>query len=277
MAVKHAIIPVAGYGTRRLPVAKAVEKCMLPVLNRPIIDYVIRDCVRAGIEHIVVVVGEQSQQFQKYFGRDENLEEYLKTHGKEDYLDIVKPPEGVTFEFVTQPKTAPYGTATPVALAREKIPKGEPAVVLMGDDVLYTGDERNPIADLIAAAEGNSAALTTEVELSDVSHYGVLATDENGNLDRMVEKPAPEDAPSRMINISKYIFSSDLLDEIETFYREPSEGKQEKFINVEPFNRYKAKGGRIKVVRAPGTYLDTGTLEKWLHANTFIARNEGLL
>lgn len=277
-ATKHAIIPVAGWGTRRLPVAKAVEKCMLPILNRPMIDYVIQDCVAAGITHIVVVVGEQSDQFQRYFGRDENLEEYLMTHDKEDYLDIVKPPEGVEFEFVVQPRSAPYGTATPVALARPSIPKGERALVLMGDDVLYNHEGKNPIAELIEAApDDESAVLTTEVELNNVSEYGVLVCDDNGHLDHMVEKPTPEEAPSRMINISKYNFTSNLLDEIEAFYHEPPEPGKEKFINTEPFNRYMANGGKIKVVRAPGTYLDSGTMEKWLQANMFIAREHGII
>lgn len=278
MAATHAIIPVAGWGTRRLPVAKAVEKCMLPILNRPIIDYIIQDCVAAGIEHIVVVVGEQSDQFQRYFGRDENLEEYLTTHGKEDYLDIVKPPKGVRFEFVVQPRSAPYGTATPVALARPSIPKGERALVLMGDDILYGDDGQNPIAELIETAPDNeSAVLTTEVKKEDVSQYGVLVCDNNGHLDHMVEKPSPGEVSSNMINISKYNFTSELLDEIEKFYHEPPEPGKEKFINTEPFNRYTANGGKIKVVRAPGTYLDTGTTEKWLYANMFIARQHGIM
>lgn len=277
MNCKHAIIPVAGYGSRRLPITKAIEKCMLPVLNRPIIDYVVQDCIRAGIKHIILVVSEQNEQFMRYFGHNPGLEKYLVDHGKTQYLEMIKVPEGVEFEFVIQPHDAPYGTATPVALARPSIPKDESAVVLMGDDILYTGDDRNPIADLVDTAGTDSAALTTEVDSSEVSKYGVLVCDEDGNLDHMVEKPATGDAPSNMINISKYIFNSDLLDEIETFYLEPMEKGKEKYINVVPFDRYMAKGGKIKVVRASGTYLDTGTLEKWLYANNFIAKDQGII
>jgi UTP--glucose-1-phosphate uridylyltransferase len=277
MTCKYAIIPVAGYGSRRLPITKAIEKCMLPILNRPIIDYVVQDCVRAGIKHIILVVSEQNEQFMRYFGHNPGLEKYLIDHGKTEYLELIKAPEDVKFEFITQPADVPYGTATPVALARSRVPKGEPAVVLMGDDILYTGDDRNPIAELIEAAGIDSAALTTEVDISEVSKYGVLACDEDGNLDHMVEKPTADEAPSTMINISKYVFTSDLLDEIETFYREPSIPGQEKYINVEPFNRYMAKGGKVKVVRASGVYLDTGTLEKWLYANNYIAKDQGLL
>lgn len=275
MNCKYAIIPVAGYGSRRLPIVKAVEKCMLPVLNRPIIDYVIQDCVDAGIDHIVVVVGQQSQQFQRYFSRDEDLENYLRTHGKENLLDVVQPPKGVNFEFVVQPPEAPYGTATPVALARQLVPAGEPALVLMGDDLLYS--RQNPIKALLDAAEADeSAILATEVPSAEVKHYGVLALDENGYLTHMVEKPSPEEAPSRLINISKYLFTSDMLDEIETFYHEPLIPGQEKYINIEPFKRYRSKGGRIKTVRAPGKYLDVGTLTSWLEANLFIARDQGV-
>jgi UTP-glucose-1-phosphate uridylyltransferase len=93
----------------------------------------------------------------------------------------------------------------------------------------------------------------------------------------MAEKPSADEAPSIMINISKYVFNSDLLDEIETFYNEPSVPGKEKYINVIPFDRYMAKGGKIKVVRAPGTYLDTGTLEKWLYANNFVAKSQNIV
>lgn len=278
MPCKYAIIPVAGYGTRRLPVAKAVEKCMLPVLNRPVIDYSIQDCIEAGIEHIIVVVGaERGEQFKRFYGRSEALEDYLRTHGKSELLGDIAPPEGVTFEFVVQPPEVPYGTATPVALARHLVPKGEQAVVLMGDDLIYTdGDDSNPITALMEAAGEGTALLTTEVGHSDVSLYGVLAINDDDTLDYLVERPNAEDAPSTMINISYYLFTSDLLDEIETFYHEPPEPGKEKYINVVPFKRYKEKGGVMKVVRAPGTYLDTGTLEKWLQANAFIAKAQGL-
>src|SRR5687767_1023195 len=90
MKIKKAIIPVAGYGTRRLPITKAVEKCMLPVGNRPIVDYVVEDCLKAGITDIIFVVSEQFEQLQNYYGNNELLEEYLKGKGKTAQLQEVR-------------------------------------------------------------------------------------------------------------------------------------------------------------------------------------------
>lgn len=276
MGVNHAIIAVAGYGSRRLPVTKAVDKCLLPVLNRPVIDYVVQDCIGAGINHIVLVVSEQGRdQIASFFERNEPLENYLKEHGKEDYLPIVEPHKGVEIEYVVQPPDVPYGTVTPIALARKSIPEGERALILMGDDFFYTEDKSNPLEKFIEAVPEGAAALTTKVEKSEVSKYGILVADEEGNLEYSLEKPKPEESPSTMISTAKSIFTSELLDETLQFYNEPATPGKEKYFNLEPYSRYMEKGNNIKVVEAHGTYLDTGTLENWLKTNMYVAKAEG--
>ena len=276
--VKHAIIAVAGYGSRRLPVTKAVDKCLLPILNRPIIDYIVRDCINAGVTHIVLVVSESGkEQLQRYFGHNQDLENYLVTHGKEEYLGLIQVPDEVTFEYVVQPPDVPYGTVTPPALARHAIPKGESSLLLMGDDILYTGERENSMAQFIEQAGDEAAALTTEVAQHEVSKYGILVTDDEGYLKYSLEKPKPEESPSTMISTAKCVLTSDLLDEIVTFYNEPSTPGKEKYFNLEPYSRYIAKGNRIKVVQIEGTYLDAGNLENWLKANIFMAREQGII
>lgn len=277
MGVKHAIIAVAGYGSRRLPVTKAVDKCLLPVLNRPVIDYVVQDCIGAGIEHIVLVVSEDGKkQIESFFGRNENLENYLKEHGKEDYLPMVEPPKNVEIEYVVQPADVPYGTVTPIALARPSIPEGERALILMGDDFFYTEDKSNPIKKFVEEVPEGAAALTTKVEQNEVSKYGILVADDDGNLQYSLEKPQPEESPSTMISTAKSIFTSELLDETLQFYNEPATPGKEKYFNLEPYSRYMEKGSKIKVVEAQGTYLDTGTLENWLKTNMYVAKAEGI-
>lgn len=277
MTCRHAIIPVAGFGSRRLPITKAVEKEMMPVLNRPIIDYIVRDCVAAGITHIVMVVGEASDQYQKYFGESKEIQNYLKAHGKDEYLELVKPLEDVKFEYIVQTQDLPYGTTTPVAIARPLIPEGESAVVLMGDDVIYTTDKTNPIAELIEQSGDSVGLLTTYMSKERISRYGVLATDEDGYLTHMVEKPSADEAPTNMINISKYLFTSEMLDEVVEFYNEPATPGKEKYVNLEPLERYRARGGKVKVVPTHGHYLDVGTVEGWLHANLVVAKAEGIV
>src|SRR5690349_6993818 len=138
--ISKALIPVAGWGTRRLPITKAIEKCMLPVGNRPIVDYVVQDCVTAGITDIYFVVGEGGlQQLQTYYGKNAVLEAHLKEGGKDALLPLVAVQEGVNFTYIIQPADK-YGTAVPVHLMTPYLEEGESVVVLMGDDFLYSSD-----------------------------------------------------------------------------------------------------------------------------------------
>src|SRR5690606_14322531 len=117
--ITRAIIPVAGWGTRRLPITKTIEKCMLPIGNRPLVDYVVQDCLKAGITEIIFIVSEDSTQLQSYYGDNLALNDYLTRGGKTDKLPLVAPPQGVTLRYVTQPSGSKYGTAVPVALAAD--------------------------------------------------------------------------------------------------------------------------------------------------------------
>ena len=124
MTITKAIIPVAGWGTRRLPITKSIEKCMLPIGNRPIVDYVVQDCIAAGITDIYFVVSEESSQIQAYYEDNGALNTYLIANGKEDYLPMVAPPKNVKFHYVVQNTLGKYGTAVTVALVFPKIRHG---------------------------------------------------------------------------------------------------------------------------------------------------------
>ena len=151
-----AIIPVAGWGTRMLPITKAIEKCMLPVGKRPIIDYVVQDCLAAGIREFIFVVSEQSSQLEAYYRSNIHLNDYLRRKGKEDMLPLIAPLKA-NMHFVTQPSYGKYGTAVPVALASDYINTDESAVVLMGDDFMYNPDGSSEVARLIAATPAGAA------------------------------------------------------------------------------------------------------------------------
>src|SRR3989344_4992082 len=100
MKPTKAIIPVAGYGTRRLPVAKSIEKCMMPLLNRPIVDYIVEDCIKAGMSDIYFVISNGAPQLRSYYEHNQDLEDYLTKKGATEQLQAIKPPEGVNFHFV---------------------------------------------------------------------------------------------------------------------------------------------------------------------------------
>ncbi len=270
MTITKAIIPVAGWGTRRLPITKTIEKCMLPIGNRPIVDYVVRDCVNAGIEDIYFIVSEGSTQIQSYYSDNGVLNTYLIANNKEDMLPLVAPPQNVNFHFITQQTYGRYGTAIPVSLAAPEIPHGESVVVLMGDDFIYNADGSSEVARLIASVpQGDSAMLGANVPREEVGRYGVLELDANSQFMSIVEKPSPRDAPSTLINISKYVLNYDLLTTVANYANISLSGE---YYITEPINQYVRSGGSLKVVEATGEYLDGGTLEGWLYANRVVCR-----
>lgn len=267
MNITKAIIPVAGWGTRRLPVTKTIEKCMLPIGNRPVVDYVVQDCIRAGITDIYFVISEQSTQLHDYYRTNIDLNDYLIRNGKSEMLPLIAPPK-VHMHYIVQSSYAKYGTAIPVSLVVPLLDEGESVVVLMGDDCIYQKDGESEVARLIAAAGDNSSMLGVQVPAEDVSKYGVLRTNEAGEFVEIVEKPNPENAPSNMINVSKYVFDYRALKIIEN-YAEHTKPSGE-YVITDPINDYISQGGSLKVIEAQGQYLDSGTVQGWLRANQIV-------
>lgn len=271
MNITKAVIPVAGWGTRMLPITKSIEKCMLPVGTRPVIDYIVRDVIAAGITDIYFVVGEDSTQLESYYRSNIKLNDYLKRVGKADKLPLVRPLSGVNIHFLTQPSTGGYGTSIPVGLASEFIDDDESAIVIMGDQFFWREDDGSNTADLIALANdrGLDAALYgTEVSWEDISNGGAIETDDEGNFVRIVEKPTREEAPSNLNNASFYIFPKEIFELARTLPVNPKRGEYEV---TDAINAYVASGKKIIVGRTSGEYLDCGTPEAWLRANNIVA------
>lgn len=276
MNCTKAIIPVAGYGTRRLPITKSVEKCMLPVLNRPVIDYVVQDCITAGITDIYFVVSQGTTQLRSYYERNERLEKYLVANGKEKMIECITSPRNVNFHFVEQNTDADarYGTTIPVWLCRQFIEADEHVLVLMGDDFTYNADGTSDIQQLldgVEANDGNSGMLGVAIPQEDVSRYGVIALKEGGQLfDSIQEKPTIEEAKSNLINVSKYVFAAEFFTYLDqAITAGPAQGGE--YLITDPLNAYVQAGQSIQVVTAKGQYLDSGTVENWLKANNYVA------
>jgi UTP--glucose-1-phosphate uridylyltransferase len=265
--ITKAIIPVAGWGTRRLPITKALEKCMLPIGNRPIVDYIVEDCLRAGITDIYFVVNESSTQIQAYYKPNIQLNDYLINHRKEDKLPLVTPPSGATFHFIVQPNTGGYGTSIPVSLADTYINDDESALVIMGDQFFLRKDDGSNAADLIALVESSNMTaglFGVPVPKEDVSKYGIIEKDASDKFVRIVEKPTLEEAPSNLNNASFYVFDKDIFKLARTL---PINPVRNEFEVTDAINTYVANGKDIIVGEARGEYLEAGSLEGWLHAN----------
>ena len=269
--ITKAIIPVAGWGTRRLPITKAIEKCMLPIGNVPVIDFVVQDCMKAGITDFYFVVSGEAHQLRSYYSRNVELEEYLRSNNKEQMIAGIQPPEGVNFHFVTQDTTnGQYGTTVPVWLCSHYVGEDEQVLVIMGDQFFYRMDDGSNAADLMKLVESRGlrcGLLGVPVPVEQVEKYGVIEKDEQDNYVRIVEHPKPEEAPSNLNNASFYLFDRKMFDYFEEDMRRPHSGE---YMIIDPINEYVADGRQVVVGEARGEYLDAGSLDGWLHANNVV-------
>lgn len=268
--ITKAIIPVAGWGTRRLPVTKTIENCMLPVGNRPIIDYVVQDCIKAGINEIIFAVGERSNQLQEYYRSNIPLNDYLKKHNKADMLGLVAPIQGVKFHFVIQPGHGKQGTAVPVAIASEYVNEGESVAVIMGDDFFYNEDGSSEIARLIdGTRDGENAVLGAVLPNDDAitGRYGSIEEDAEGNLIRITEHPQTLPEPF-VKNVSKYTINYDMLMAVKDYVDTATEAGE--YYIFAPFEKMIADGQKMKVIHSKGQYLDGGNVDGWLYANEVV-------
>ncbi len=271
--ITKAIIPVAGWGTRRLPITKVVEKSMLPVGNRPLVDYSVQDLIKAGVEDIYMVVSNTEPcQVRAFYQDNLALNRYLVDRGKSDKLEKAKTlPENVHIHYVAQDPSAKYGTAVPIAMAVEEFKIEEPVLVFMGDDFIWNPGGETAAEALVKASDGkNSAILGVEIDKNEVEKYGVLSA-KDGNLVGVIEKPKPEEAPSNLINVSKYVMTPDLLKKIVKYVNENDFGPMDQeYMVTDPIDEFIREGGKMKIATTKGNYLDGGSVEGWLHANNVV-------
>jgi len=269
--VTKAIIPVAGWGTRMLPITKSIEKCMLPIGTRPVIDYIVQDVLAAGIKDIYFVVGEQSSQVQNYYRSNIQLNDYLRRNGKDDILPLVAPLEGVEIHFIVQPATGGYGTSIPVGLCSEFISDDESALVIMGDQIFLrsdNGSNAKDLIDMVTESDATAGLLGVPVPHEDISKYGIIEKDTDNVFVRILERPAPEDTSCNLNNASFYLFDKQIFELARTL---PANANRGEFEVTDAINTYTARGERIIVGEAAGEYLDAGNPEGWLRANTVVA------
>lgn len=212
--IRKAVIPAAGYGTRFLPATKATPKEMLPIVDKPTIQYIVEEALESGIEDILIISGHGKRAIEDHFDSAPALEHELERKGKQDLLDLVRETTDVNVHYVRQKYMRGLGDA--ILCARSFV-GSEPFAVLLGDDVVYH-PERSALGQLIDVYEACGGSILGCQMVSDeqVSSYGIVAgeTLENPRLMRvfdMVEKPALEEAPSRMAVLGRYIISPEIF------------------------------------------------------------------
>jgi UTP--glucose-1-phosphate uridylyltransferase len=213
MKVKKAVIPAAGLGTRFLPATKSQPKEMLPVVDKPAIQYVIEHAVGAGITDILIITGRGKRTIEDHFDRSFELEWHLEESGKFEELKEVRAISEMASIHYTRQKE-PKGLGAAVALAEPHV-NGEPFAVLLGDDIIAAG---NLLAQMLQVYEryGRSVISLKEVPRSEINLYGCVepeyVEDNLVRVVRIVEKPAPEDAPSNLAAIGCYVLTPEIFE-----------------------------------------------------------------
>ncbi|USB32344.1 UTP--glucose-1-phosphate uridylyltransferase GalU [Paenibacillus sp. YPG26] len=221
MKVRKAVIPAAGLGTRFLPATKAQPKEMLPIVDKPAIQYIVEEAVQSGIESIIIVTGRNKKSIEDHFDKSVELERILKEKGKQDLLlEVQAISELAGIHYIRQKE--PLGLGHAILCARQFI-GDEPFAVLLGDDIMVS--EPPALRQLISVFEETAKPVigVKPVPISDVSKYGIIdpSTAEGGlyQVRGLVEKPSPEQAPSQMAVMGRYILQPSIFSVLEQIDR----------------------------------------------------------
>ena len=258
--IRKAVFPVAGLGTRFLPATKTVPKEMLPIIDRPLIQYAVDEAIEAGCDTLIFITNRYKHAVADYFDKAYELEQKLERAGKTEQLELVRHvlPNGVRAVFVTQAEALGLGHAV---LCAKEIIGDEPFAVLLPDDLIYNrGDGAlKQMADLNAAT-GASVIAVEDVPHEQTASYGIVATEtfdgSHGRISAIVEKPKPEDAPSDLAVVGRYVLSPKIFELLESTGTGAGGEIQltdaiAELLKTEPVDAYRFEGRRFDC----GTHL----------------------
>jgi len=261
--IRKAVFPVAGLGTRFLPATKTVPKEMLPIVDRPLIQYAVDEAVEAGCDTLVFVTNRHKHSVADYFDKAYELEQKLEKAGKHELLDVVRNvlPPHVRAVFVTQAEALGLGHAV---LCAKPIVGDEPFAVLLPDDLIWNGREgaRGPgalrqMADA-AEASGGSVIAVQDVPRAQTGSYGIVDAPKfdgrSGRIEGIVEKPSPEDAPSTLAVVGRYVLDGRIFELLEN--TTPGTGGE---IQLTDAIAALLREQRVDAYRFQGTRFDCGT------------------
>ncbi|HEX6031394.1 MAG TPA: UTP--glucose-1-phosphate uridylyltransferase [Tepidiformaceae bacterium] len=265
--VRKAVVLAAGLGTRMLPATKAIPKEMLPVVDKPLIQYAVEEACGAGLSTIIFVVAEGKQAIADHFGHTTRVEAFAREQRDQGLLDLVQEPSKLAqFAYVLQ--DAPRGIAHAVACAREYL-EGEPFALIFPDDLIVS--ERPCLAQMIEAYQGSGSMIAVqEVATEDVPQYGIVDPEGGGNpvrLKGIVEKPRPEEAPSRLGVVGRYIIGPSIFEHIDRIVP----GKNGELQITDALAGQIAAGEPVTAFTYEGTRFDTGRPVGYLTANIAVA------
>jgi len=263
MKIKKAVFPVAGFGTRFLPATKAMPKELLPIVDKPLIQYAAEEAIAAGIDTLIFVTGRNKRAIEDHFDANNELETMLRAKGKDEQANMVRDiiPRGVECIFVRQSQQLGLGHAVSCA---ERAVGGDPFAVLLADDFL-TDYKPGVTADLAQAfaISGKSQLSVMEVDGPDISKYGVVVPSGSGvGIAGLIEKPDANDAPSNLGSIGRYVLTPDIFETL----RGLSAGKEGEIQLADAINLH-AQQGSVEIVRLNGQRFDCGSVDGYIKAS----------
>ena len=267
--VRKAVFPVAGLGTRFLPATKAMPKELLPIIDKPLIQYAAEEAIDAGVNTLIFITGRNKRAIEDHFDGNNELELALRTKNKNEMADMVKNilPEGIECVFVRQKEQLGLGHAV---LCAERVVGNEPFALLLADDFLtYSGN--GITSDLISRYEktGKSQLSVMKVDGPDISKYGVIVpNNKTGLVSGLLEKPNFENAPSNLASIGRYVLTPDIFD----ILRNQSIGVGGEIQLADSINK-QAENNRVETVLLNGKRFDCGNIQGYVEAIKHIASN----
>ena len=263
--IKKAIFPVAGFGTRFLPATKAMPKELLPIVDKPLIQYAVEEAIEAGIETLIFVTGRNKRAIEDHFDANIELEHMLLAKGKCKQAALVRNiiPKGVDCIFVRQAEQLGLGHAV---LCAKKAVGDEPFAVLLADDFL-TDYPPGTISDLIRGYENSGKSQLSVVEINgpEISRYGVVIPNDFGNgITGLIEKPDFIDAPSNLASIGRYILNSEIFETLGAL--EPGSGGE---IQLADALNIHAQRGAVEAISLKGRHFDCGSVEGFMKASNY--------
>ena len=257
--IRKVVIPAAGFGTRFLPQTKAMPKEMLPIVDKPVIQYVVEEAVESGIEDVIIVTGSAKRAIEDHFDvPNSELLKNLKDGGKTEFVEqITRLAEMANFIYIRQ--KGPYGNGTPILSAEPAI-EDEPFAVLWGDEFIYATPPR--LKQMIEVHEKYGGIVISGVRIErkeDLKRYGIAdVTQVEGNvykINEIIEKPDPDKAPSNLATHGGYILPPEIFNAL----REQAPGKGGEIWLVDAINKLKSQGVPVYAVEIKDAkYYDTG-------------------
>jgi len=269
LKIRKAVIAVAGYGTRFLPATKVQPKELLPVVDKPIVQYLVEEAVHSGIEDIILVVRAGTQAVADHFDSSRELEAHLAEQKKLGYLKVIQElPKLANFAVVRQAGHLPYGNGAPILAARSFLNENEPFVYMFGDDLVLSDTPCvQQLLDVYRRHAPDAVVAFQEVPHEEIRHYGAAKLRENSHLkeiESLVEKPSPEQAPSDLAQLGRFVLPWKIVGILENLRGDLKKG-DELYLTY-AINRLCSRG-RVLAHAIEGTWLTTGDPLRFLKAN----------